>query len=50
LFRHQNGYSTFVVELRAAPQNLECGIPFDVVVDRVANDVKCEAVFSDLKG
>lgn len=36
--------------MRAVPNNLECGLPFDVVVDRSANAVKCEAVFSDLKG
>jgi len=50
LFSNQDGYFSFVVELRAVPSNLECGLPFDVVVDRTANELECEAVFSDLKG
>jgi len=50
LFSNQEGYSSFVVELRAVPSNLECGLPFDVVVDRTANAVKCELSFSTLNG
>lgn len=43
-------YPAYVVEIRATPKDLDCGLPFDLVFDRVPNQVKCEPVFSNLHG
>lgn len=45
-----SAYPAYVVEIRAMPKDLDCGLPFDLVFDRVPNEVKCEPVFSNLRG
>lgn len=42
-------YPAYVVEIRVKPKDLDCGLPFDIVFDRIPNEVKCAPLFSGLK-
>lgn len=43
-------YAGVVTEIRASPKDLDCGLPFDLVFDRIPMEVHCNPTFKNLQG